>query len=152
VKNLRFFGKEFWLTVFLVAGIVLVDRTSKEIVWSGFREQIVWNNGISLGFLATNDLFSKIILQIVICLAVFGFLYWLVSEFKKKDKNYFVILPLGMVVAGGVSNLIDRMLWGSVMDFIPFFGLWTFNIADFSISVGVILLLINKLAYDFWKR
>jgi len=57
-----------------------------------------------------------------------------------------------MVVAGGVSNLIDRMLWGSVMDFIPFFGLWTFNIADFSISVGVILLLINKLAYDFWKR
>ena len=152
MKNLKFFGKEFWLTVFLVIGIVLVDRISKEIVWNGLREQIVWNNGISLGFLATNDLVSKIVLQIVICLAVFGFLYWLISEFKKKDKNYIVILPLGMVVAGGVSNLIDRMLWGSVMDFIPFFGLWTFNIADFSISVGVILLLINKLFYDFWKR
>ncbi len=152
MKNLKFFGKEFWLTVFLVVGIVLVDRISKEIVWNGFRKEIVWNNGISLGFLAANDLFSKIVLQIVICLAVFGFLYWLVSEFKKKDKNYFVILPLGMVVAGGVSNLIDRMLWGSVMDFIPFFGLWTFNIADLSISVGVILLLINKLFYDFWKR
>ncbi len=152
MKNFKFFGKEFWLTVFLVIGIVLVDRISKEIVWNELREQIVWNNGISLGFLATNDLSSKIVLQIVICLAVFGFLYWLVSEFKKKDKNYFVILPLGMVVAGGVSNLIDRMLWGSVMDFIPFFDLWTFNIADFSISVGVILLLVNKLIYDFWRR
>jgi len=152
VKNFKFFGKEFWLTVFLVIGIVLVDRISKEIVWNELREQIVWNNGISLGFLATNDLSSKIVLQIVICSAVFGFLYWLVSEFKKKDKNYFVILPLGMVVAGGVSNLIDRMLWGSVMDFIPFFDLWTFNIADFSISVGVILLLVNKLIYDFWRR
>jgi len=152
VKNLKFFGKEFWLIVFLVVGIVLLDRISKEIVWNVWREQIVWNNGVSLGFLATSDLFRKIILQIVICLAVLGFLYWLVSEFKKKDKNYFVILPLGMVVAGGVSNLIDRMLWGSVMDFIPFFGLWTFNIADFSISVGVVLLLANKLIYDFWKR
>ncbi len=152
MKNLKFFGKEFWLIVFLVVGIVLLDRISKEIVWNVWREQIVWNNGVSLGFLATSDLFRKIILQIVICLAVLGFLYWLVSEFKKKDKNYFVILPLGMVVAGGVSNLIDRMLWGSVMDFIPFFGLWTFNIADFSISVGVVLLLANKLIYDFWKR
>lgn len=152
MKNLKFFGKEFWLIVFLVVGIVLLDRISKEIVWNVWREQIVWNNGVSLGFLATSDLFRKIILQIVICLAVLGFLYWLVSEFKKKDKNYFVILPLGMVVAGGVSNLIDRMLWGSVMDFIPFFGLWTFNIADFSISVGVVWLLANKLIYDFWKR
>lgn len=147
MKALRTQTKGAWLVLVFALLIILADRVTKEVVWSNFREIVVWNKGISLGFLSPADLAGKIILQSVIVVAVLGFLYWLFSEFKKPEKNYWLIIPLAMVVAGGMSNLVDRALWGSVLDFIPFFSLWTFNIADFSISCGVILLALNKIFY-----
>lgn len=47
-----------------------------------------------------------------------------------------------LVLAGGVSNFLDRIFWGGVVDFIslPFFP-WKFNLADVGITVGVVVLL-----------
>lgn len=151
MKNLKIKDKVLWSVLGLSLVIIVADRVSKEIVWNNFRNLIVWNKGISLGFLSPDNLMDKILLQAVIVVAILGFLYWLFSESKKVRKNYSLIIPLAMVVSGGMSNLIDRALWGSVMDFIPFFSIWTFNIADFSISSGIVLLAISTIFFKTEK-
>ena len=59
-------------------------------------------------------------------------------------------MALSFVVAGAIGNVIDRVRFGAVVDFIdvsdaiPFFP-WVFNIADASVSVGAVLLLFDQL-------
>jgi signal peptidase II len=61
-------------------------------------------------------------------------------------------LSLGLIFGGAVGNLIDRARWGSVVDFIDVYWRsyhWpAFNVADSSISVGVVLLALQLLAGD----
>ena len=134
--------------LFSIFFIIFADRISKEIVRQNYERYIVWNTGISLGFLQATGEVSKIILSTIIFVVVMGFMYFLYREIKKDRTNYKMIIPLALVFSGGVSNIIDRLAWGSVLDFIPFFSLWTFNVADFAISLGVIMMLVNKIFYD----
>ncbi|MBI2916415.1 MAG: signal peptidase II [Chloroflexi bacterium] len=54
--------------------------------------------------------------------------------------NPWARLALGLELGGGVGNLIDRVRWGQVVDFVDV-GFWpVFNVADSSISVGVVVL------------
>lgn len=147
MKIVKFKDRGLFFVFFFIISIIVLDRVSKEVVWMKYRDLVVWNSGITLGFLTPDSILSKLLLQLIIIVAVTCFVFWLSGEFRKKVRNYLVILPLGMVVAGGVSNLFDRIFWGSVLDFIPFFTLWTFNVADFSISAGVVLLVLGKLFY-----
>ena len=56
---------------------------------------------------------------------------------------------LGLVMGGAIgNNLIDRVRYGAVVDFLDFSGIgfkWVFNVADSAITVGVILLLLDSL-------
>jgi signal peptidase II len=52
-------------------------------------------------------------------------------------------LPTGMLIGGAVGNLIDRIASGSVIDFIKLPDWPAFNVADISITVGVVLLAVN---------
>ncbi|MDB5430379.1 MAG: lspA [Caulobacter sp.] len=57
-------------------------------------------------------------------------------------------VALGLVMGGAVGNLIDRVRWGTVVDFIDIRGLmfpWVFNIADSAITIGVVFLLLDSL-------
>ena len=61
----------------------------------------------------------------------------------------FAAIGLGMVMGGAVgNNLIDRLRFGRVVDFLDFSGLWllpwVFNVADSAITVGVILLILDS--------
>jgi len=57
-------------------------------------------------------------------------------------------LALGLLWAGGVSNLVDRVLHGSVVDFMNIGVGWLrtgiFNVADMAITIGVLLILLSK--------
>lgn len=57
-------------------------------------------------------------------------------------------VAIGLIIGGAVGNLIDRVRWGAVADFLNFSGLhfpWVFNVADSAITVGVALLLLDSL-------
>jgi signal peptidase II len=60
-----------------------------------------------------------------------------------------VTVGVGLLIGGAIGNLIDRLVFGYVLDFIDVgvgsLRFWTFNIADAGISLGIVILLIDTL-------
>jgi signal peptidase II len=61
-------------------------------------------------------------------------------------------ISLGLIFGGAIGNLIDRAIWGAVVDFVDVywrdFHWWAFNVADSGISVGVALLAVQLFVRD----
>ena len=79
---------------------------------------------------------------IVIILAV---VIWLLIK-NYFQKNVFLVFSLTLIVAGALSNLIDRLYFGYVVDFISFFNYSIFNLSDVYIVIGVGLILTRELS------
>lgn len=78
---------------------------------------------------------------IAVSILVIGFmLYYLVRE-KKKD--FFHKFIFSLILGGAISNLIDRVLFGHVVDFIDVLIWPVFNFADMAISVSIVLLIFH---------
>ena len=58
-----------------------------------------------------------------------------------------LITAIGLIMGGALGNVIDRIRFGGVVDFLDFSGLyfpWVFNVADSAISIGVVLLILDS--------
>ena len=112
-----------------------------------FNLVTVWNYGVSFGML-TNDSQIGPWLFVAVAAAIIAALFtWL-----RRAANRMVAIALGMVIGGAIGNVVDRLKYGAVFDFLDFhaFG-WhwpAFNLADSGISIGVILLLADGLLGD----
>ena len=108
-----------------------------------FNIHFVWNRGVS--FSAFNFV-MPVILSVLMAIIIFGLLYYLFKKSQAYER-----LPLAFIIGGALGNLIDRIRFGAVADFIQWHigGLWTFpaifNVGDVFITFGVILYLINML-------
>jgi len=70
---------------------------------------------------------------------------WIVYNARKSCWSVREQIAWGLVVGGAAGNLLDRVLYGAVTDFIDV-GFWpVFNVADTSITLGVLLLLVHEL-------
>lgn len=101
-----------------------------------------YNTGIAFSLLAgTGDLFL-----IAISLAICGFIAWLWAR-SETDRNW-ARLGYAFVIGGALGNLIDRLRFGHVIDFILFHaGDWSFavfNLADSFITIGAALILFEE--------
>lgn len=65
------------------------------------------------------------------------------AKLLAKEKNQWNIIALIMLLAGGSSNMLDRIHYGCVMDFIDLKFFPVFNLADIYITMGAILLILN---------
>lgn len=78
---------------------------------------------------------------ISVSVVAIGFISFLI--FKDKENR----LPYSLLLAGALGNMTDRLIYGYVIDFFDFFvgkyHWYVFNVADASLSVGMILMLIN---------
>ena len=96
------------------------------------------NSGAAFGIFANNTLFLIILSFIIVALLMFTDL-----SLKIKSKTYSI--GLGLIMAGAIGNMVDRIGLGYVRDFIMF-DFWKsfpiFNFADCCIVIGVILLCI----------
>jgi signal peptidase II len=90
------------------------------------------NTGVSFSFLSGDGA----LVYVVIGVALVALTAYLLA----RPANGLLWLPTGMVIGGAVSNLIDRIANGSVIDFIKLPHWPAFNVADTSITFGVILL------------
>ena len=123
--------KTIFLSVSLFFFSILIDQFSKYIIrsQSGFY---ICNPGISFGLTLPTFLFYPL------WLVIFATLVYIF--FKKYPVHSYAIL---LILAGSLSNLIDRICFGCVIDFIDL-KIWpVFNLADSSICIGVLLLLIQ---------
>jgi signal peptidase II len=103
-----------------------------------FDLSMVWNYGVSFGFLRAGDgigQWALVLLQTGIA-AVFA--SWLRSASRP-----LTVWALGLVIGGALGNVVDRIRFGAVVDFLDFSGMyfpWVFNVADAAITVGAVLL------------
>ncbi len=110
-----------------------------------FDLQMVWNPGVSFGLLrADADLarWGLVALSFVISGV---FLWWLRGAERKMTA-----VALGLVIGGALGNVVDRIRFGKVADFLDFNGLWfpwVFNVADAAITVGAIVLAADMLFF-----
>ncbi len=136
-----------WVRVGLVLLVVVVaDQLSKHAIRHGIvpgEEHKVLpglgfvntrNHGVAFGFLPP----SHIGVTLVIGLALLALLVY----FARHATRALMWLPTGMLIGGALGNILDRVRDGSVTDFIKLpLGWPPFNLADTSITLGVLLLI-----------
>lgn len=107
-----------------------------------FNLVTVWNRGVSFGlFSNASDMGPWILSAVAVVISVILVL-WL-----RKVETRLLGLGLGMILGGAIGNVIDRLRFGAVFDFLDFhaFGYhWpAFNVADCGVVVGVLLVLLD---------
>ena len=138
-----------WILIFVLDRITkllaLQNKYTNYVISPFVRLHTVFNQGISWGFLHDASSFTFILLSVLISsalvlLAGYAAIRWL--------DNRLIIGEL-LIISGGLSNLIDRLWYGAVVDFILFsWDSWSFpifNIADIVIVLGV-----GIMFYDAW--
>lgn len=110
---------------------------------------MVWNEGISFGLFnhGTGEKTSALILLVLAAVISFVLLVWMLQT---KDRTQGICLALA--VGGALGNIIDRMRFGAVIDFIDVHAAgyhWpAFNFADSCIVVGITFLIIHSLFFE----
>jgi signal peptidase II len=109
------------------------------------------NNGIIWGFFQSANILLLILVSLLaIPLILLIFFFTAVPKEVTSPKSlkikWLATISLGLILGGAFGNLFDRFYYGGVRDFIHYYYLidWpTFNLADASISIGVILMIIT---------
>ena len=152
--------KPLWWT----AGVVLIlDQIVKWVVvqaldlknvgvlpvWEPFLVlRMAWNRGINFGlFSGSSDITRWVLIGVALAIVVW-LLWWMNRDRPKRS----VQISAGLVVGGAIGNVIDRLVYGAVADFLNmsccgFQNPYSFNVADISIflgAVGLILLTEDK--------
>ena len=138
----------------IAAAVIVVDQITKAWILYGlhlrelgrieispiFDLSYVLNTGVSFGLFGGGaGRWPLTILSIVVAAA----LAWWV---RNADRRLFAG-SVALIIGGALGNVIDRIRFGGVVDFLDFSGLmfpWVFNVADSAISVGVALLLLDS--------
>lgn len=114
-------------------------------VTSFFDLRFVPNRGVSLGLMTAQSELMRWGLVALTAGIAGGVVWWMLRERKLGD-----VIALGMVLGGALGNILDRTLYGYVVDFADLhFGEWrpflVFNVADAAITIGVLVLLARAL-------
>lgn len=144
-----------WLSAMLVAA----DQWTKHVVLAHLQEglpipvipgflnwSLAFNTGAAFSFLADAGGWQRWGFG-VLAIGISAVLTMWLARTPRRD--WLTALPLSLVIGGAIGNLIDRVRYGHVVDFIQVYhGDWafpTFNVADSAISVGAVLLALLSL-------
>lgn len=109
-----------------------------------FNLVLTWNNGISFGLFNNDNEINALIISLIAAVIII-FLMRLLSKSKSRKLS----IGLGMIIGGAIGNVIDRSIYGAVMDFldvhINVYHWPAFNIADSGITVGALILVFDSL-------
>lgn len=107
--------------------------------------RLIWNYGISYGFLQAESDLGRWGLVAFSVVAVVALTVWMV-----RAESRILAVSLGLVIGGAIGNAIDRAWWGAVVDYAHLFlpdrsrSWYVFNLADVWIVVGVVGLLYDS--------
>jgi len=138
-----------WVTIILVLDQLtkfIVDRTmplhhSIPVIDDLFSLTYIRNTGAAFGMLAGSAAEFRLPFLVLFSVLAIGFIVMMVRRLPDREKG--LITALAFILGGAIGNLIDRLAYGEVIDFLDFY--WSnyhwpaFNIADSFITVGVVI-------------
>ena len=152
--------KRFLIAFSAITSIVVLDQITKNMVskypmgvinniCDYFRIIHTKNTGAAFSFLAGSGDFVRIVFLIGLPVLLTGAL---VYYMYKKRSDAFTFYSLSLILSGAIGNIIDRIRFGAVVDFLDFYyksyHYPAFNVADSFVTIGVILLLIQNFKYS----
>ncbi len=123
---------------FLIAGVVVaIDQITKAIAIT--RLTLVRNTGAAFGLFRD----QTVIFILISVIAIISIGFYLIKKRKTKplvlSENFF-LTGLSLILGGAIGNLIDRLRFGYVVDFIDLRFWPVFNVADSCITIGAAIL------------
>jgi len=138
----------------IAAPLLLLDQYSKRMVidmliddgsirvTSFLNFTMVWNKGISFGLFASDNPNSALILKLVAGMVTLGVIWFLHT-----NPSRYNAISTALIISGAIGNIIDRVKFGAVADFIDFhiagYHYPAFNVADSCICIGVALIVLE---------
>ena len=140
----------------LIVVIVVLDQWSKWAIKTSFNLYqskpviqdllhftYVTNDGMAFGLSFPGGRHVLLIMTILLTGFIIGFLW------KEKNGHPLIKYGLALILSGAIGNLIDRLIYGKVVDFLDLmigdFHWYIFNIADSSVTIGMILFIIHSI-------
>jgi len=138
------------LAIIVTFSIVYFDRVTKllfsdllaygeslPIIRNVLHMTLIHNTGIAFGFFKDQGIVFIVIPIIAVILLVFNIYYYRQNN-EVLSRVY--IVSFSLILGGAIGNLIDRIVYGYVIDFIDFRFWPVFNIADSAITIGAIMI------------
>jgi signal peptidase II len=146
-----------WLTIILL----ITDQVTKQLVASTFdyRETLavlpffnltyVHNPGAAFSFLADQGGWQRWFFTAIAAIASVVFIVWMAKTPKEQK---LLSIAFALILSGALGNLIDRVLFGYVIDFLDFhwagYHFAAFNVADSMIFIGAALMILDSFKQD----
>ena len=144
---------DIFLSLIITFTIVLLDRATKvyfldlldfgesiPLIPDVFHLTLVYNTGMAFGLFKDFGMVFIVIPFIAIILLVFNIYYYRRNN-DALSRTY--IVAFSLILGGAIGNLIDRIHYGHVIDFLDFRVWPVFNIADSAITVGAVVIAIK---------
>ena len=142
--------------IIIIVAIIALDQWSKWAIKTSFNLYqskpviqdllhftYVTNDGMAFGLSFPGGKHVLLIMTILLTGFIVGFLW------KEKNGHPLIKYGLAFILSGAIGNLIDRLLYGKVVDFLDLmigdFRWYIFNIADSSVTIGMILFIIHSI-------
>lgn len=134
--------------------LVIIDRITKLFIIENKINMVLVPGILSVRYTENRGMIFGIaqgsstimgVISLFICLAIVFYII------KSKEKDYFCFAWY-LILAGGIGNMLDRFIYGYVVDFIDTPWIATFNLADSFIVVGVFILIIHTLINSNYKN
>ncbi|MFT5759283.1 MAG: signal peptidase II [Alteromonadaceae bacterium] len=145
--------KWLWLTLICL----IADQITKQLIVGSmdlyqsinifpfFNLTYVRNLGAAFSFLADQGGWQRWFFCGIAALASILFVYWLA---KTPKNNRYLCIAFALMLSGALGNLVDRLLFGYVIDFLDFYVAnkhWpAFNVADSMIFIGAVLMIVDS--------
>ena len=126
------------VTKYLVVHVMNLDRLLAIDIWPPYLNlRMAWNYGINFGLLAQNTDWMRWVL-IAVALIISGAVLWWVHH---DPAGRWQRVAAGLLVGGALGNVVDRLIYGAVADFLNMSccGInnpYAFNIADIAVFIG----------------
>ena len=143
----------------IIIAIIALDQWSKWAIKTSFNlyqsEPViqdllhftyVTNDGMAFGLSFPGGKHILLVMTILLTGFIIGFLW------KEREGHPLVRYGLALILSGAIGNLIDRLLYGKVVDFLDFmigdFHWYIFNVADSSVTLGMVLFIVHSIIFE----
>lgn len=134
----------------IIFALILIDQITKYLIRINFQEgetlpiisdifrlTYVRNRGAAFSIFENIEIVTILIPIVIIALTMVFLIHY------KNKISKAMLISISLIISGGLSNLIDRIIFGYVTDMIDFRFFPVFNIADIAVTIGCILIIIS---------